>query len=251
MKYLCSDLNLISFVFFLSPQKHHSLTSRSWKEKHFSTSGASVCPSSPNGVKPSASDPALASVVSAPDMASFNITQQHEKFPPLCGATSALYVVLLFREPKGTVLKASSPSLLKSIATAVTSPAMDLIRPPRRHRPSSLLPVLQTSIKMRASWAPSKCLNQRRQQCEFPCSFSSKKACFTVTIDEFFSCMLPPVTRLVYNSFCRGTSNTTALDLTLKEAVEYLSHTEESYKQCGATFIQHASFKEEQAKQEV
>lgn len=40
-------------------------------------------------------------------------------------------------------------------------------------------------------------------------------------------------------------------DLTLKEAVEYLSHPEENYQQCGATFIQHATFKEEHAKQEV
>lgn len=40
-------------------------------------------------------------------------------------------------------------------------------------------------------------------------------------------------------------------DLTLKEAVEYLSHPEENYQQCGATFIQHTTYKEEHAKQEV
>ncbi|XP_030279588.1 plakophilin-1 [Sparus aurata] len=40
-------------------------------------------------------------------------------------------------------------------------------------------------------------------------------------------------------------------DLTLKEAVEYLSHPEENYQQCGATFIQHTTFKEDHAKQEV
>lgn len=40
-------------------------------------------------------------------------------------------------------------------------------------------------------------------------------------------------------------------DLTLKEAVEYLSYDEENYQQCGATFIQHVTFKEERAKQEV
>lgn len=41
------------------------------------------------------------------------------------------------------------------------------------------------------------------------------------------------------------------VDITLKEAVEYLSHSDENYQQCGATFIQHATFKEEHTKQEV
>ncbi|XP_041656207.1 plakophilin-1 [Cheilinus undulatus] len=40
-------------------------------------------------------------------------------------------------------------------------------------------------------------------------------------------------------------------DLTLKEAVEFLSHSDENYQQCGATFIQHTTYKEERAKQEV
>ncbi|XP_032376616.1 plakophilin-1 isoform X1 [Etheostoma spectabile] len=40
-------------------------------------------------------------------------------------------------------------------------------------------------------------------------------------------------------------------DMTLKEAVEFLSHPEENYQQCGATFIHHTTFKEEGAKQEV
>ncbi|XP_070696126.1 plakophilin-1 [Pempheris klunzingeri] len=40
-------------------------------------------------------------------------------------------------------------------------------------------------------------------------------------------------------------------DLSLKEAVEFLSHPEENYQQCGATVIQHTTFKEERAKQEV
>lgn len=46
-------------------------------------------------------------------------------------------------------------------------------------------------------------------------------------------------------------STTSMLDLTLKEAVEYLSHSDENYQRCGATFIQHATFKEEHTKQEV
>ncbi|KAL7398955.1 hypothetical protein ABVT39_017589 [Epinephelus coioides] len=40
-------------------------------------------------------------------------------------------------------------------------------------------------------------------------------------------------------------------DMTLKEAVEFLSHPEENYQQCGATFIHHTTFKEEGAKQQV
>ncbi|XP_029995761.1 plakophilin-1 [Sphaeramia orbicularis] len=40
-------------------------------------------------------------------------------------------------------------------------------------------------------------------------------------------------------------------DLTLKEAVEYLSHPEENFQHCGATYIQHATFKDESAKEEV
>lgn len=51
--------------------------------------------------------------------------------------------------------------------------------------------------------------------------------------------------------YCRVNSAVNVSDLTLKEAVEYLSHPEENYQQCGATFIQHTTFKEDHAKQEV
>ncbi|XP_029291387.1 plakophilin-1 [Cottoperca gobio] len=40
-------------------------------------------------------------------------------------------------------------------------------------------------------------------------------------------------------------------DMTLKQAVEFLSHPEENYQQCGATFIHHTTYKEERTKQEV
>ncbi|XP_057685706.1 plakophilin-1 isoform X2 [Corythoichthys intestinalis] len=40
-------------------------------------------------------------------------------------------------------------------------------------------------------------------------------------------------------------------DLTIKEAVEFLSHPEEKFQQCGATVIQQVTFKEDSAKQEV
>lgn len=49
----------------------------------------------------------------------------------------------------------------------------------------------------------------------------------------------------------RGSSGVNLSDLTLKEAVGYLSHPEENFQQCGANFIQHTTFKEESAKQEV
>lgn len=40
-------------------------------------------------------------------------------------------------------------------------------------------------------------------------------------------------------------------ELTLKEAVAFLSHSEENFQQWGATFIQHNTFKDESVKQEV
>lgn len=40
-------------------------------------------------------------------------------------------------------------------------------------------------------------------------------------------------------------------DMTLKGAIEFLSHPEENYQQCGATFIHHTTYKEESTKQEV
>lgn len=37
----------------------------------------------------------------------------------------------------------------------------------------------------------------------------------------------------------------------MKEAVEYLSSGDENYQLCGASFIQHATYSEDKAKQEV
>lgn len=76
-------------VFFLSIQRHQSLNSRSWTEKHSSISGiwdrTSVWPSI-DEVKPNVSDNTLAPsfpAVSLPEMVSFNIT--HKKpHTPLC-----------------------------------------------------------------------------------------------------------------------------------------------------------------------
>ncbi|XP_019746449.1 plakophilin-1 [Hippocampus comes] len=46
-------------------------------------------------------------------------------------------------------------------------------------------------------------------------------------------------------------SSLNASDLTIKEAVEFLSHPEEKFQQCGATIIQQTTFKDDRAKQEV
>lgn len=50
---------------------------------------------------------------------------------------------------------------------------------------------------------------------------------------------------------CRVNSVLNIPDLTLKEAVEYLTHPEENFQHCGATYIQHVTFKDENAKEEV
>ncbi|XP_033825195.1 plakophilin-1 [Periophthalmus magnuspinnatus] len=47
------------------------------------------------------------------------------------------------------------------------------------------------------------------------------------------------------------TNGVNTSEMTLKEAVAFLSHSEENFQQRGATFIQHSTFKEDQAKQEV
>uniref|UniRef100_UPI0037E83B64 plakophilin-1-like n=1 Tax=Semicossyphus pulcher TaxID=241346 RepID=UPI0037E83B64 len=45
--------------------------------------------------------------------------------------------------------------------------------------------------------------------------------------------------------------NSGAVELTLKEAVEYLSNGDETYQHCGASFIQHNTFIDDKAKEEV
>lgn len=40
-------------------------------------------------------------------------------------------------------------------------------------------------------------------------------------------------------------------DITMKEAVDYLSSTEETYQHCGASYIQHNTFIDDKAKEEV
>ncbi|KAJ8399588.1 hypothetical protein AAFF_G00409990 [Aldrovandia affinis] len=42
-----------------------------------------------------------------------------------------------------------------------------------------------------------------------------------------------------------------SMDITMKEAVEYLLSHDENYQHCGASFIQHSTYKEDKAKQEV
>uniref|UniRef100_A0A665UAB2 Plakophilin-1-like n=1 Tax=Echeneis naucrates TaxID=173247 RepID=A0A665UAB2_ECHNA len=66
------------------------------------------------------------------------------------------------------------------------------------------------------------------------------------------SCSDPalPFTEVFFDAF-RLDSGINISDVTLKDAVSYLSHPEENFQQFGATFIQHTTFKEEHAKQEV
>ncbi|KAM7006475.1 plakophilin-1-like [Tautogolabrus adspersus] len=48
-----------------------------------------------------------------------------------------------------------------------------------------------------------------------------------------------------------STGNSGAADITIKEAVEYLSNSDETYQHCGASFIQHNTFIDDKAKEEV
>ncbi|XP_060899378.1 plakophilin-1 [Labrus mixtus] len=48
-----------------------------------------------------------------------------------------------------------------------------------------------------------------------------------------------------------STGNSGTADITIKEAVEYLSNSDETYQHCGASFIQHNTFIDDKAKDEV
>lgn len=69
--------------------------------------------------------------------------------------------------------------------------------------------------------------------------------------DEIESVLFTELVADEVSDFCRVNTGINMSDVTLKEAVEYLSHTDENYQQFGATFIQHTTFNEERAKQEV
>ena len=164
---------LFFVLFFFANQKHHSLISRSLREKHYSTSGvldhASVFPSSPSGVKPSVSDTALALLVpdvSLLDVVSFNTTQKPHCFYAMLLLCKYLCAVLLLRRQKVRALKVSSPRILEEVDTALTPSPMDLMPPPKRRTSSGLL---LPGVKVRASRAPSKCLSQRKKHCKFCC----------------------------------------------------------------------------------
>lgn len=46
-------------------------------------------------------------------------------------------------------------------------------------------------------------------------------------------------------------SSSGAADVTMEEAVEFLSHKDETYQYCGASYIQHNTFIDDKAKEEV
>lgn len=46
-------------------------------------------------------------------------------------------------------------------------------------------------------------------------------------------------------------SSSGAADITMTEAVKFLSHKDEPYQYCGASFIQHSTFVDDKTKEEV
>uniref|UniRef100_A0A8D0DFG3 Plakophilin 1 n=1 Tax=Sander lucioperca TaxID=283035 RepID=A0A8D0DFG3_SANLU len=50
---------------------------------------------------------------------------------------------------------------------------------------------------------------------------------------------------------CRSNDNSGVADITMKEAVDFLSNEDETYQHCGASYIQHNTFIDDKAKEEV
>lgn len=48
-----------------------------------------------------------------------------------------------------------------------------------------------------------------------------------------------------------GNAKIDKVDITMKEAVDYLASDEETYQHCGASYIQHNTFIDDKAKEEV
>ncbi|XP_071332427.1 plakophilin-1 [Trachinotus anak] len=175
----------------INTQKIRTLSTRTMGAKHFSTSGTwdqqiqdSTWPPSPNRLKPSRSDPALAppfSTAPAPAMrAKGQVSQSQHTIQTRLNRHST------YSMTNGTQMTNSQTRILQS--------------------PSAQS---QTEGKM-GTIKTSKMLQQ-------------------TAVD----------------------SGINMADVTLKDAVEYLSHPDENFQQFGATFIQHTTYSEERAKQEV
>uniref|UniRef100_UPI0037E8CDFC plakophilin-1 n=1 Tax=Semicossyphus pulcher TaxID=241346 RepID=UPI0037E8CDFC len=172
-------------------QKSRTMSSKTLGSRHVSTPGlwehqvsASTWPKSPNGLKPSRSDPALAPVFSpvpAPIMRAKGQTVKSQQTLQTSGQRYSMHSMT-----NGIPLTNSQTRIV---------------------RPASA--ISQTEGKM-----------------------GTLKA-----------------TKLEQMSGVNST--VTMSDMTLREAVQFLSHPDVNYQQCGATFIQHTTYKEEQAKQEV
>ncbi|XP_074538302.1 plakophilin-1 [Halichoeres trimaculatus] len=167
-------------------QKSRTLTTKSMGTRHVSTSGywdqninTSAWPKSPNGMKPSRSDPALA--------------------PPFTPAPGSTIIRAKGQTVSSGVKRHSTYSMTNG--TVMTNSQTQIVRPVSAQS--------QTEGKM-GTLKPTK-----------------------------------------LGQMSGVNSTATMADLTLKEAVEFLSHSDENYQQCGATFIQHTTYKEERAKQEV
>lgn len=172
-------------------QKSRTLTTKSMGARHVSTSGLwdqqinpSSWPKSPNGLKPSRSDPALA--------------------PPFSTAQGSI-----------TRAKAQAVSSQQTYQSAV-----------KRHSTYSMTNGTVMTNSQSHIVRPVSALSQTEGR---------------------MGTLKPQ--KLGQMSGVNSTA--TMADLTLKEAVEFLSQPDENYQQCGATFIQHTTYKEERAKQEV
>lgn len=159
----------------------HVSSSGTWEQQMTSTNW----PQSPNGLKPSRSDPALA-----------------PQFSPGPAPTTVMRAKGLAAQSQQTLQTRTNRQSAFSSSVQMTSSQPRIGRPPSaQSQNESRVGTIKTSNKIEQQSAVNNMIGMS--------------------------------------------------DLTLKEAVEFLSNPEENYQQCGATFIQHTTFKDEHAKQEV
>ncbi|XP_018523677.1 plakophilin-1 isoform X1 [Lates calcarifer] len=179
-------------------QKSRTMSTKTLGGRHFSSSGtweqqikASNWPQSPNGLKPSRSDPALA--------------------PPFSPAPAPVQAPAPLMRAKGQTVQSQH-----TVQTRVN-----------RHSTYSMTNGSQlTNSQTRMVRPPSA---QSHTEGKMGTIKTSKIELQQSAIN----------------------SGINLSEITLKEAVEYLSHPDDNFQQFGATFIQHTTFKEERAKQEV
>ncbi|XP_054641488.1 plakophilin-1-like [Dunckerocampus dactyliophorus] len=111
---------------------------------------------------------------------------------------------------------------------------------PKQHNPPQRLQVLSNRSTYRAERTVSQQFTNNNQQ------FVHKQAETNKTQSK------PPVMESITKSKGdSGSGNSGIADLTMKEAVEFLSNEDDRYKHCGAAYIQHNTFIDDKAKEEV